>query len=69
MIPWSHSASAVNLATDNCLSEIAEILAFGLDRLLNRKSSQVSEVNGENSLYFSSLQSVGRPVPENGEGP
>lgn len=69
MIQRVHSASGVNLAGDNSLPEIAEILACGLERLLNRKSSQVSEVSEEISLYFSAFQSGGRLVPLNGERP
>lgn len=69
MIQQDRAAPRTNLASGDRFSEIAEILACGLARLMNRKSSQVSEVNRENPLYFSSFQSVGRPVPLNGERP
>lgn len=49
------------------LSEIAELLAFGLTRLMARKSSEISPHSGESSLHFSPDQSGGRPIPENGE--
>ena len=49
------------------LSEIAEILAVGLTRLMTRKSSEFSGRPGESSLHFSPDQSGDRPIPENGK--
>lgn len=49
------------------LSEIAEILAVGLTRLMTPKSSEFSRHPGESSLHFSPDQSGDRPILENGE--
>lgn len=49
------------------LGEIAEILVTGLTRLLGLKSSEFSPISGESSLHFSTNQSGGQPIPENGE--
>lgn len=39
------------------LTEIAEILALGLQRLIARQSSELSADRGENSLHFTPGQS------------
>ena len=44
------------------LAEIGEILAAGLMRVLQRKSSQTSPDGGESSLDFSATES-GHPAP------
>jgi hypothetical protein len=45
------------------LTEIAEILALGLQRLLARQSSQLSAERGESSLHFQPDQSgAGSPI-------
>lgn len=44
------------------VSEIAEILATGLMRLMARKSSQISATIRESSLDFSATES-GHPTP------
>jgi hypothetical protein len=49
------------------MTEIAEILALALTRLLARKSSEFSRHLGESSLPLSPGQSGVRPIPENGE--
>lgn len=41
----------------DCLTEIAEILAAGLMRLVARKSSAISAVTGESSLDLSAAES------------
>jgi hypothetical protein len=46
---------------NECLSEIAEILAAGLSRLEARKSSRKSEETGESSLHFTPDQSGDAP--------
>lgn len=47
------------------ISEVAEILALGLMRLLARKSSELSPAAGETSLDFPGQQS-GHPTPLEG---
>jgi hypothetical protein len=50
-----------SLAETDRLSEIAEILAAGLTRLADRKSSRKSMEIGESSLHFTPDQSGGAP--------
>lgn len=46
------------------LTEIAEILAIGLQRLIARQSSEISADGGESSLHFTPDQSgAGSPIP------
>jgi hypothetical protein len=54
-------------ATDR-LDEIAEILTLGLQRLIARQSSELSDDCGESSLHFTPDQS-GRGSPTRGEEP
>jgi hypothetical protein len=49
------------------IGEISEILAAGLMRLNARKSGGKGNLNGENSLDFSSTKS-GHPTPVQGDG-
>jgi hypothetical protein len=56
----------MSIPADNydSLTEIAEILALGLQRLLARQSSQLSAERGESSLHFPPDQSgAGSPIP------
>ena len=46
------------------ISEVGEILAAGLVRLLDRKSSEKSQENADNLLDFSATRS-GHPTPAN----
>lgn len=56
------NCSAMQSDTKTRLSEIAEILAGGLMRLVVRKSSPISTDIGESSLDFSATES-GHPTP------
>jgi hypothetical protein len=49
-------------ATDR-LTEIADLLALGLQRLIARQSSELSADRGESSLHFTPDQSGGSPIP------
>jgi len=51
-----------SLVANELVSEIAEILAVGLMRLVSRKSSPISADIGESSLDFSATES-GHPTP------
>ena len=53
-------------AAPDHVSEVAEILALGLVRLLARKSSELLKTSGETSLDFSVPQS-GHPEPSRPE--
>jgi hypothetical protein len=48
--------------TNDSLQKIGEILAVGLMRVLERKSSQTSADGGESSLDFSPGESGYRPI-------
>jgi hypothetical protein len=52
-------------AATNHISEVAEILALGLMRLLEKKSSELSPPAGETSLDFNGHRS-GHPTPTEG---
>ncbi|MCV0387585.1 MAG: hypothetical protein K5821_14420 [Nitrobacter sp.] len=55
----------MSIPADNydSLTEIAEILALGLQRLLARQSSKLSAERGESSLHFPPDQSgAGSPI-------
>jgi hypothetical protein len=56
------NGSAMQSDTKPRLSEIAEILAAGLMRLMARKSSPISAEPGESSLDLSAAES-GHPIP------
>jgi hypothetical protein len=73
-IPIRHFSSPMPIdyqrdskASKERLTELAEILALGLTRLMSRKSSGLSADYRESSLHFSPDQSGGRAIPENGE--
>jgi hypothetical protein len=54
------------LDNEGRISQIADLLAFGLQRLYDRQSSELSAGSGESSLHFT-LDQSGHAAPKQAE--